>query len=409
MKLYGFYLSRSVISRKNRKIRFDIWFSALGIIIAVMTLTTALSLFDGYTNTLKKSILNAYSHILIYPNISDTLNDEEIVSLTAYLNEKEEVGGFAEVSAKQSMITFDGKRIRGSYLKGIRMVNPGYQEHLNRIVDSHNSELSSGEIILGHILARELGVSIGDTIRVINPQSENVSVFGLKNNEIKLKIVDLYRSGMYEQDNSVGLLTKEDFDNFYKDTGVSDWIEVVLKSGFEDKAEKLTSLWSKEVFNDFQILPWSYFNSTLFSLLEWQKGLLFVIMLFLVLIASFNLISSISASILDRRAEIGIMKAVGCSNAVLKRIHIANYIGLAIVSITGGIIAGLGLAYLITKQTILGISGDVYFIDKLTMQVKPIAILAIFVFSLIIIICSTLFPLRQINRMEVNEILRERN
>jgi lipoprotein-releasing system permease protein len=132
-------------------------------------------------------------------------------------------------------------------------------------------------------------------------------------------------------------------------------------------------------------------------------------MLFLVLIASFNLISSVSTSILDRKSEIGIMKAIGCSDKSLKRIHLTNFVGLAIVSIGAGILAGIGLAWVITKQTLLGISGDVYFIDELTMQIRPAAIVLIFVSSLVIIIISTLFPLKQISNLEVNEILRERN
>jgi ABC-type lipoprotein release transport system permease subunit len=103
------------------------------------------------------------------------------------------------------------------------------------------------------------------------------------------------------------------------------------------------------------------------------------------------------------------MKAVGCSDAMLKRIHLGNYLGLSILSIVIGIVSGIGLAFVITRQTLLGISGDVYFIDKLTMQIRPEALVVIFISSLIIIIVSTLFPLKQISRMEVSEILRERS
>ena len=409
MKLYGFYLSRSVISKKNRKIRFDIWFSAIGIIIAVMTLTAALALFDGYTDTLKRSILNAYSHILIYPNISDTLDDAEISSLSKFLSEKSEISGVAEISAKQGMITKDGEAIRACYLKGVNLIDVGFKSHLDRVVDKHDYQLKRGEIIIGHVLAKELSIAIGDSVRVLNPQPEKMSVFGFRNKEMKLKVVDFYRTGMYEQDNTVGLVAKAEFDEFFQDNGVGDWVEIILNRESEHRVERLCFDWSKDVFNDYQILPWSYFNRTLFTLLQWQKGLLFIIMLFLVLIASFNLISSVSTSILDRKSEIGIMKAIGCSDKSLKRIHLTNFVGLAIVSIGAGILAGIGLAWVITKQTLLGISGDVYFIDELTMQIRPAAIVLIFVSSLVIIIISTLFPLKQIGNLEVNEILRERN
>ncbi len=393
---------------RKRKMRFDLWFSMIGIVIAVMTLTAAISLFDGYTSTLKQSIFKTYAHLLIHPNISDSFDKGEVTALSEFLASKDIVKGFARVSAKQAMLTSDNGTVRGVNLKGIDLLTESYKSHLSRSVVNNAFEINGKEIILGKVLAGEMNISVGDTISIINPRMGGAGSIGLINKRVQFIVTDFYESGMYEQDNTLGIISDDAFREIFKGEGVADWVEVLLFDDSED-IDEIARRWSREVFRDYQILPWSYFNQSLFSLLEWQRGLLFVILLFLVLIASFNMIGSVSTSILDKKAEIGILKAIGAGSNTLKKLYLSSFVGISVVAVFTGTVAGVFLAWVITKQTLLGINGDVYFIDELTMKLNPGALSAIFIISLLIILASTSIPLRQINKMVINEILRERN
>ncbi len=408
MKLHAFYISRNLSNNRKRKIRFDIWFSMIGIVIAVMTLTAAISLFDGYTSTLKESIFRTYAHILIYPNLTDEFKYGEIDSLSEFLAGKEIVKGFATISAKQAMLSNDSGAVRGVYIRGVDLLTESYKSHLSKSLVNNSFDVGEGEIVLGRVLADELNISLKDTISVINPTIGGAGLMGFRNKRNKFVVVDFYESGMYEQDNTIGLISADSFKDTFGSDGITQWLEVLLFDNSGD-VEKISKEWSKEVFRDYLIYPWSYFNQSLFSLLEWQRGLLFVILLFLVLIASFNMIGSVSTSILDKKPEIGILKAIGCSNHSLKKLYLSTFVGLAVIAVLIGIILGIFLAWIITKQTLLGINGDVYFIDVLTMKLNSGALIAIFFSSLAIITLSTSIPLRQINKMVINEILRERN
>jgi lipoprotein-releasing system permease protein len=144
--------------------------------------------------------------------------------------------------------------------------------------------------------------------------------------------------------------------------------EIKLHSSQIEKADYLAYLWSMDLDYRYQISSWIDFNENLFSLLALQKWVLFIILSFLILIASFNVVSAVSTAILDKKKDIGILFSIGASYSIMKQIFLGKVLFLSIAAIFLGLAIGFFISWLVSLQTFFMLKGDVYFLEKLTMN-----------------------------------------
>ncbi|OQX72020.1 MAG: hypothetical protein B6D62_00365 [Candidatus Cloacimonas sp. 4484_275] len=171
-------------------------------------------------------------------------------------------------------------------------------------------------------------------------------------------------------------------------------MEVKLREEDVERADYLAYKWTNLLDFKFQISSWIDFNGNLFSLLKLEKWVIFIILSFLVLVASFNVVSSVSASIIEKRSELGILKAFGTSGRILKLIFLGKTFFVSFFAVTFGQILGVFLAYLISWQTIFMLKGDVYFLDKINVSFKFLDWLVVLTVSLLIVILAAIVPLK---------------
>ena len=173
--------------------------------------------------------------------------------------------------------------------------------------------------------------------------------------------------------------------------------EVKLQPEQIDRADYLAYLWQNELELDFQISTWQDFNSSLFNLLKLEKWVLFFILSFLIVVASFNVVSSVSTEIIDRRRDIGILKTIGFSNKSLRKILLSRILGTGVLAIFAGELIGMFLAWLASIQEFFKLKGDVYFLDKINVYFSIPSMLLILLVAFIIISgsCITLKKIEQ--------------
>jgi ABC-type lipoprotein release transport system permease subunit len=160
--------------------------------------------------------------------------------------------------------------------------------------------------------------------------------------------------------------------------------------------------------HSYYVVSWADLNGNLFSLIEMEKWLIFLVFCFLILIAAINCISTVSTTILDRRREIAILKTIGVTFRQIRRIMFIRIMSVCALSISGGLAIGSLAAWAITRQSLYQLKGDVYFIDKIYTSVSPLNYAILFLMSVLIISLCIRFPLRSIDRLEIVEILRGR-
>ncbi|MDD3050641.1 MAG: ABC transporter permease [Candidatus Cloacimonetes bacterium] len=384
----------------------DLFFLIAGIVISVATLTIATTLFEGYEKTLKKSILGINSHIYFFKDGATNINQDNLQQLTDYLKVQKEVTAFSPLLMSSVMATNKG-RIKGALLRGIDWKADNPPTNYREYVKSGSTDLSAlNTAVIGVRLAEILNVNIGDSISLVSPSNSTMTPVGLKHTQIDILITGIFDSGMYEYDNTFIFANYETAFQFQEFKEFS-MIEVKLDQKYLDETQQLARKWRYESGGRYQVQTWIDYNGNLFSLLKLEKWVLFFILTFLIVIASFNVISFTLASVLDKKREIGILKSFGASGFFLKQLFLGKALLISLLSVLLGQFLGIVLAFLLTKQSFLQLKGDVYFIDRLTISLNPFMMLSVFMVSMLIILLFSYLPLRRIDSLQITDVIRK--
>jgi len=406
LKIVKFFLKKYIFSPQREWLRFDSLYMIFGIIISVATLTVAISLFEGYEKVLKDTILGANSHIYIFRSTNENISPANLVELKTELESYDEVEVVSPLLTVQAMAA-NKKSIKGCMLRGIDGQQKKQPTKYWEFISSGSGELvNSSDIVLGYKLADLLQVKPGDELKMISPMNSEVTAFGLKPKQKTFTVVGLYKSGMYEYDSKFAFVNMEtameyaDIDNEYS------MVEVKLKNEYIEKADYLAYNWGNQFEYRYQMTSWIRFNGNLFSMLKLQKWVIFIILSFLVLVASFNVVSSTSTAIIEKKREVGILKAYGASNSLLKKIFLGRTMFLSTLAVVFGQTLGILLALGISKQNFFQLKGDVYFLEKLNVVFNPSSAGIIFVVANLIVFLASIIPLKNITKLAVTDIIR---
>lgn len=408
-KIVKFFIKKYISSERREWLRFDSVFMVIGIVISVATLTIALAIFEGYEIVLKETILGVNSHVYVFLASEGNLRSENLAELENFFSRQEEVESFAPIIMTQAMASANG-RIKGAVVRGIDWQQPDLPTSYRDKVFAGNFALSGEKsAVLGYKLARELNLNIGDEFQLISPLNSDYTPMGLKPQEDTFRLVGLYKSGMHEYDSKYLFLDFSAAARFSKLDGEFTMLEIKLTSENIDRADYLAYKWSMMLDYKYQISSWIHFNGNLFSLLKMEKWVIYIILSFLILIASFNVISTVSTSIIEKKRELGILKAFGASDTLLRKIFVGRTLMIAFIAVTLGQLIGLAIAEILSLQSFFMLKGDVYFLDKINVSFNLYSWLLILITSMMIISLTSFFPLKKISRMEITDILRSRN
>jgi lipoprotein-releasing system permease protein len=377
-----------------------------GFALSVAILTAALTLLNGYQNTLKEGLLGVNAHVYLYGFESDKLSDQDIRELTVFLSTEPEVASFSPVMIAQVMAL--GKdQVKGVIARSIEWDKDELPINYHRYISRGSGELTGhSDAVIGSVLAHQLQIEPGDQITLITPVNMQYTMFGLKMGEVTVNVKGVFHSGIYDTDSRTIFLNEDLFPLLIDSDHLYDMIEVKLTEENVERADYLSYLWNMKLQNSYLIYSWIDFNSNLFTMLTLQKWVIAIILSFLVLIASFNIISNTTTTILEKKKEIGILKAVGCSNKLISYFFLSKTTLLSLLAIFCGIGCGFLLAYFLTKQTHLALKGDVYFIEQFSITPDIATIVLIMAISLLIALWAAMFAMKKITQLTIIETIR---
>ncbi len=403
-KLSAFFLSRYLKAPKRNILRFSFIFMILGIILSVGILTAGLNLFEGYERTLRDVLLGAFPHITVTKVNLHNIAVSETEFLTAKIAKQKEVLQITPLLSYPVM-TAGEEKVRGASLNAYNF-NSQTPFPQAKYIQKGKKVPAPGEVIIGKYLAQELGKDIGDTLKVVFTRLDNISALGIFPSEYYLPIAGIYSSGFYETDRSLLLTNYSDAAKMLNDyTGFSK-LEIRLKEQDIDRAAEIAQHLQTVAGPEYSVYPWQTFSAGLLHLVAMEKWLIFIIFCFLVLIAGINVISAVATIILDKRNQIAVLKTLGAKPSTIKRV-LSFQVGLSsLLAIIAGQIFGALLSFIIEKQNFYRLKGDVYFIDSLHTSIVPLNQLIIFAVSATLVFICIYFPLKQIDKLEIIELLR---
>jgi lipoprotein-releasing system permease protein len=401
--------------RKQTFISIITVISIAGVMVGVMALIVVLAVMSGFEKTLKEKILGTQAHLHLLKATQEGLDQYQEV--TKRVEETKGVASAAPFIISQVMLSSESN-VFGVVLKGIDPERVGRVTELaNNLRSGRLEDLKGGKegdspgIILGVELAKHLSVSLNDSIQVISPLG-TVTPMGMMPKMKRFRVKGIFYSGMYEFDNTMAYISLESAQKFFsmgdRVTGIeikTDDIYKVKEVGREIRRKMGFPFWTKD---------WMEMNRNLFSALRLEKIAMFIILVLIVLVAAFNIISTLIMVVMEKNKDIAILKSMGASSRSILKIFTIEGGVIGVVGTILGTILGLGAAFNLEKITdfverLFGfkiLSSDVYYIDKLPSQVNPLDVILIVLTTVLISLLATLYPSWRASRLDPAEALR---
>jgi lipoprotein-releasing system permease protein len=401
--------------RKQTFISIITVISIAGVTVGVMALIVVLAVMSGFEKTLKEKILGTQAHLILLKAGQEGMGHYEEV--TKELGEVKGVVSAAPVIYNQVMLSSESN-VSGVFLKGIdpdlegkvtelaRNMKAGSLQSLKKPQDGNLPG-----IILGVELAKNLSVSVSDTLQVISPLG-TMTPMGMMPKMKRFRVVGIFYSGMYEFDNTFAYISIESAQKFFDMDSRVTGIEIKIDDVYRVKEVGKTI--RQRLGFPFWTKDWMEMNRNLFSALRMEKIAMFIILVLIVLVAAFNIISTLIMVVMEKTRDIAILKAMGTPPKGILRIFIIEGLVIGIVGTLLGAILGLGIALNLEKvsgfvENLFGfkfLPRDVYYIDKLPSQVNPLDVGLIAVTAVLITLLATLYPSWRASKLDPAEALR---
>jgi len=389
--------------RNNKFVSFVSFFSTGGITLGVLALITVLSVMNGFEHELKTRILGAVPHAMI-SNESHLLNNwqmqiPELLAVDAVKSVEPVVRSEAILQTQHSL--------QGVVFEGIEP-----QHHSRNIVASsiyagQLTDLKAGDfnIIIGQSLARELGVNLGDKVRVISARGSLFTPLGRMPSQRNFTLVGLFNVGS-DVDNQLALMHIEDAAKLIRiDKAQITDLRLYLNDPFD------IEYWTPPLLQEGQTLTdWRKTHGELFAAVKMEKNMIWLLLCLIISVAAFNILSSSVMVVSDKNGEVAILKTLGISGKTLNLIFIIQGAWSGIVGALIG--TGLGLllsSYINQTLSFLGLhllssaSGGERVLPVLH---EPLQILAIMLGAMLLSLLATLYPAYRAGKVSPVEALR---
>jgi lipoprotein-releasing system permease protein len=384
-------------------------FSLLGIALGVATLIIVLSVMNGFREELLSRILGLNGHLNVY-SISEPLTD--------YRDVAGKIEGIDGITA--ALPTVEGQVMasgpRGSSGALVRAVSPEDLKRRKIIVESLpdaalNAFQGDDAVLIGDRMAQRLGVFPGDKLKLISPKGK-ASPFGTVPRVRAYTVAGVFHVGMHEYDSTFIFMPLEAGQIFFQYPGAVTQIEVFVDNPdnlFRQVIDIGVATGSK-----YQTRTWQQNNSSFFNALQVERNVMFLILTLIILVAAFNIISSLIMLVKDKGRDIAILRTMGATRGMVMRVFLLSGASIGVSGTLLGFILGISFCANIDtiKQWIEKLSGatlfdpTIYFLSRLPAKVDPNEVIMVVAMALTLSFLATIYPAWRAARLDPVEALR---
>ncbi|MDP7355083.1 MAG: lipoprotein-releasing ABC transporter permease subunit [Desulfobacterales bacterium] len=383
--------------------------SIAGVTVGVMALIVVIAVISGFESDLKSRILGGQSHVVLM-RYGGTLSDYRRV-----IKDVEKTPGVEAATPfiyTQIMLR-SSSGISGAVLRGVDPESAGRViKSLKRISFKDGSNVSQGQkkkialpgIILGKELAKNIGVSKGDMVFLISPRG-TLSPIGHIPAMRRFMVTGFFESGMYEFDGSFAYINIVDAQKMLHMGDTVTGIEVRVKDIYQ--AKSISERIVKQLGFPFWTKDWMQMNKNLFSALKLEKTVMFVILTLIVLVAAFNIASTLIMMVMGKKKDIAILKAMGATDKSIRKIFVFKGMAIGTIGTILGMCLGFILCTLLKYYNIIELTGDIYyFTTTLPVKLEMLDVFLIVAATMVVCFFATLYPARQASKFQPVEAIR---
>ncbi|HYM37595.1 MAG TPA: FtsX-like permease family protein [Nitrospiraceae bacterium] len=411
--------------RRNRTISLNTVVSITGITLGVAALIGTLGIMTGFKEDLQAKILGTTSHIVVQDRTRESIADYD--ALAAKVEQTPHVVAATPFIYRQVMLT-SRSAVQGVVVRGIdpkreiRVTELGKNITSGRLEDLEREPAPAAPpqhptapgavpppsspvgIALGKELALRLGVTVGDTLNIVSPVGSAGSLNAvMMTPKIRtVRVAAIFQSGMYEYDSSLAYLSLTEAQKFFNMGAAATGIEVKVDDIFQ--AAEIAHAIEQALGFPYWARDWMQLNRNLFSALKLEKTMMFLLLVLIITVASFNIISTLTMIVTEKQREIAILKAMGATRRAIMRIFMLNGLIIGAAGTAIGIPLGYAFLYLIEKYWTF--DQTVYYIAHIPVHIQALDVLLVSCSAILISFAATVYPSLQAAKLDPAAALR---
>jgi lipoprotein-releasing system permease protein len=398
--------------RKSMFLSLNTLIATGGVTVGVMALVVVLGVMNGLRDDLRERILVANPHLRMLTFGRGLRIDNWEGALVEIRKDPDVVAAAPEVIS-QSILTAGRDYAEAVNILGYEVDTgamavttlPQTLIHGDLRFATTSTNVDGG-VIVGDRLADRLGVQTGDIVTLIPPKPPKVNAaLGLAVPKLfQYEVTGIFRTGMYQYDNQFVVMDRKAAQQFAGLGDAVSGIEIRLRD--PDLAPDVGQRLEQRLGFPFRSLDWQAQNAGLFSALELEKLAMGLVIFFIMIVAAFNIVGTLTMVVTDKTREIGILQAMGMTRKSIGRIFLLQGALIGAVGTVLGLVLGLAVAFIVDRSGWIRIDPAVYFIDRLPVHVEFLDVLVVVVASCALALVATLIPSRAAARLTPVDAIR---
>jgi lipoprotein-releasing system permease protein len=403
---YSLFIARKYIGagRRSAFVTAITIISVGGVAIGVLALIIVLSVMNGFESEVIGRIVGTSAHVLVrqpdgiqgYAQVADEVNGVPGVEAVSPF-----VFGKAMVISREAT---DAVIIRGVDLESESRVTDVRDYITPAGFSFERADSGLPRIIVGSELAYSLRIAMGDTLLVARGDIDVDSPLGITPTFSRFRVAGFFDSGMYEYDASFSYLSLAEAQRFFslgdRVTGLTVRVDAM------EKAPVIGRAISAVLGSGYQVTDWIHMNRNLFTWMKMEKKVMFTILTLIIIVAAFNIASTLIMVVLQRTRDIGILKSMGATSGAVMRIFMLHGLVIGAIGTVIGTAGGIILALVLDRYRLIRLPGDVYFIDSVPVHLHAADVVSVAVVAVVICFVATIYPARQAARLLPVEAIR---
>lgn len=394
--------------RRNGFIAFVSWFALLGMALGVFAIIVVLSVMNGFDRELKERILRVVPH--------GFLTTEK--PLTQWRALSEQIQHQPHLLASAPYIDGTGLVSYGGGVRPVEIqgIDPDYERNISLVDDfmlvGALSDLQPGEyqIVLGNLIARNLGLAIGDTVAVTLPQV-SITPAGVFPRSKRFTLVGVFEVGA-QVDQSLALIHIDDAKKLFRMGDSVAGLHLKYDDIYSAPAE--ISKLKASLGEGYTTKDWSQTQGSLFQAVKMEKTVVAIMLSIIIAVAAFNIVTSLIMMVVEKRSDIAVLRTLGLTRFGIIQIFMVQGITMGVVGIAFGALFGMGVAIYL-PQMIAGLEGAtgwqlfdpaVYFVSFLPSQWRAEDTIFVCSMAILMSIVATIYPAWRASKIEPAEALR---
>ena len=385
------------------------WFSLAGITLGVATLIIVMSVMNGFRAELIGRILGLNGHLGI-SSVEGGIKDYNKLALR--LSEMPTIIAATPQIEGQVMVNANNQA-RGAVVRGVSWSDLAVRKPLWESLDENAIAAfrDDGALLVGETMAFTFRLKLGDTITLLSPKGR-VTAFGTVPLRRSFKIGGIFKVGMHEYDSSF-IFMPLDVAQLFFDTG-----DIV--SGFEVyssaplKITAVSNIIKSQLGAKYRVFDWQERNASFLNALKVERNVMFLILTLIILVAAFNIVSSMIMLVRSKNADIAVLRSLGASSSLIMRVFLITGASIGAVGTLAGSLLGLIFCWQIDniKSGIESLSGaelfsaEIYYLSKLPAVVDPFEVSMVVVMALVLSFIASLYPAWRAAHVAPAEVLR---